>query len=156
MRSFRLLAFLLGAVSLAHAAEPMTFELHVVAEQTGPTTQTYAELTKTGGLPQPVILEKEILLDGTALRSAAVSQDQDHQPVIAIKLTDSGARQFAELSTRYKGRQLGIVVGGRLLSALRIIDTIRGGEVQISGHFTTEEAERLASGLNAAAIKAVH
>ena len=52
-----------------------------------------------------------------------------------------------KVSTELKGKRLAILIDGRLITAPMIQETISGGEVQISGNFTKEEAEDIAKGL---------
>ena len=49
---------------------------------------------------------------------------------------------------RDKGRQLAIVVNGRLMTAPVIQEEINGGEFSICGNFSREEAMKLAASLN--------
>ena len=48
------------------------------------------------------------------------------------------------------GKQLGFVIAGQLYSTPRIMETIHGGKIAISGTFTARQAANLAARLNAA------
>ena len=78
--------------------------------------------------------------------------------LVRCKLNSSANRRLAELTRAYKphgkknprdkGRQLAIVVNGRLRTAPVIQVEINGGEFDISGNFSREEAMKLAASLN--------
>jgi preprotein translocase subunit SecD len=89
-----------------------------------------------------------VLLNHTALKSAAVSNDFSGKPVILIKLTEPGAERFGEITKRLAGKRLGIIVAGKLLIAPVIREPIFNGTVQISGNFTEKEVSDLATKLN--------
>jgi hypothetical protein len=89
-------------------------------------------------------VQKAVLLDQTALRSASASTDALGQPIIDITLSEKGREQFAELTRRNIGRRLAIVIDGRLGSAPVIRTEITAGKAQITGSFTKEEAKALA------------
>ena len=69
--------------------------------------------------------------------------------IIEFTLTDRGTEIFAELTSANIDRQLAILCNDTLLSAPVIKAPITGGRGEISGNFTREEAERLASTLAA-------
>ena len=78
--------------------------------------------------------------------------------LVRCKLNSSANRRLAELTRAYKphgkknlrdkGRQLAIVVNGRLRTAPVIQVEINGGEFDICGNFSREEAMKLAASLN--------
>jgi beta-lactamase regulating signal transducer with metallopeptidase domain/formylglycine-generating enzyme required for sulfatase activity len=97
-----------------------------------------------------VQVRKEILLDHTAIASAIAQADPLGNPVIEVQMTEAGAQRFAEVTRANIGRQLAIVVDGRLLIAPRIHSEIIGGRLQITGSFSVKEAVELADKMNAA------
>ncbi len=64
---------------------------------------------------------------------------------IALEFDSKGASQFAELTRQNVGNRLAIVLDGKVMSAPVIQDAIYGGNAQITGSFTEEEARNLAS-----------
>lgn len=64
---------------------------------------------------------------------------------ISVKLDKEGQERFAEATRQSIGKKILIVVGTRLLSAPVVQSEISGGELQITGGFTYEEAKALAT-----------
>lgn len=85
----------------------------------------------------------QTVMTGEILRNAMATQDQFAQWLINFELTNTGSQQFYDYTRANIGRQLAIVLDGRVLSAPEINDAIRDSGV-IQGAFTREEAESLA------------
>ncbi|OJV55838.1 MAG: hypothetical protein BGO31_17260 [Bacteroidetes bacterium 43-16] len=66
---------------------------------------------------------------------------------ISVKLDKEGRERFAVATRQSIGKKILIIVGNRLLSAPVVQGEIPGGEVQITGGFTYEEAKKLATAL---------
>jgi len=105
---------------------------------------------------EPLLIERQTALTGEALTTAAVQFDESrfNQPIVGLTFNASGARRFAELTTRHVGRRLAIVLDGQVQSAPRIQEPIPSGEAVISGQFTPEEAADLALVLRVGALPA--
>ena len=65
--------------------------------------------------------------------------------VVALKLTDEGAKIFGEVTSENIGKNLPIVYDGETISYPRVQTAITGGEGQITGMADFEEAETLAT-----------
>ena len=65
--------------------------------------------------------------------------------VVALKLTDEGAKIFGEVTSENIGKNLPIVYHGETISYPRVQTAITGGEAQITGMADFEEAETLAT-----------
>ena len=98
--------------------------------------------------PEVLNVQKEVLLDNSVVKNATVVVDGGGNPEIDVKLTDDGARRLAEATRQNIGKRLALVVDGKLYEAPRIATAITGGEALITGHFTKEEAENLATRIN--------
>ena len=61
--------------------------------------------------------------------------------VVALKLTDEGAKIFGEVTSENIGKNLPIVYDGETISYPRVQTAITGGEAQITGMADFEEAE---------------
>lgn len=85
----------------------------------------------------------EVLMTGHALHHVTVGFDDYQQPNIAFRLTHEGAERFATVTRQYQGRQLAILLDGKVLSAPVIKDPITTGTGTITGRFTLEEASDL-------------
>ncbi|MBI3313009.1 MAG: protein translocase subunit SecD [Candidatus Omnitrophica bacterium] len=115
----------------------------------------YKPMKEKQGLgEQNVLLAKEALLTGDHLTNAAVGFDQYGQPIVQLQFDKEGAKIFDQLTFQNIGKQLAIVLDGKIHSAPVIRDRIPSGEAQISGNFTADEASDLALVLRAGALPA--
>jgi preprotein translocase subunit SecD len=92
----------------------------------------------------PILVYKKTLLTGDRLKEAKVGIDQFNKPAISITFDSEGARIFDRITADNVGKQLAIVLDGDVHSAPRIQDRISGGNAQITGNFTHDEAAKLA------------
>lgn len=91
-----------------------------------------------------VVLRREVGLDGSHLKSANVSQDeQSHRPVVNFTLDSEGGDIFHTLTNANVGASLAVVMDGKVKSVARINSAIRDN-VQLTGGFSEEEAQSLA------------
>jgi SecD/SecF fusion protein len=93
-------------------------------------------------------------LTGEHFVHADVQLDQFFQPYVSIQFNDEGGDLFAELTGNNINKRIAIFVGGELISAPNVQQKIVGGQAQITGQFTNEEAQTLARDLNTGAIPA--
>lgn len=95
-----------------------------------------------------------VVLTGSDLRSATLSQDQFGRPAVAIEFSREAAARFAELTGRYSltGDRLPIVLDGEVLVAPVPEGPITDGRAIITGGFTIEEARQLAVLLQSGAL----
>jgi preprotein translocase subunit SecD len=92
-------------------------------------------------------------LTGADLSRATLAFDPTtRQPLVSVQFNDEGSRQFAEVTRANIGRSMAIVLDGAVISSPIIRDEIVGGQAQISGAFTNEEAKALARDLNYGAL----
>ncbi|HEX5623917.1 MAG TPA: protein translocase subunit SecD [Sulfuricurvum sp.] len=94
------------------------------------------------------------ILDGTMLTDAQVGYDQNNRPVINFSLNSEGAQIFGDFTGKSVGKRLAIVLDGKVYSAPVINERIGGGSGQISGNYTTAEANDLAIALRSGALLA--
>lgn len=122
----------------------------------GKTAQlTFAEIKETTvpGSATPSASLEPTNLTGADLKSAQVTFDRNNgKPSISLQFTDEGGKKFAEITKRNIGRQLPIILDNQIISAPTVSEEITGGNAQISGSFTVEEAKKLAIQLNAGAL----
>lgn len=105
--------------------------------------------------PQIKHLVREIpILDGTMLTDAQVGYDQNNNPTINFTLSSDGAQIFGDFTAKSVGKRLAIVLDGKVYSAPVINERIGGGSGQISGNYTTAEANDLAIALRSGALLA--
>lgn len=92
-------------------------------------------------------------LTGADLQSASVVFDnQTGKPAISLQFTSDGGQKFADITGRNIGKALPIVLDNQIISAPVVSEKITGGQAQITGSFTIDEAKQLAIQLNAGAL----
>jgi preprotein translocase subunit SecD len=89
-----------------------------------------------------------VFLDGDRITKAEPTPGQDGNHVVSIEFDSQGAKVWGEFTTEHVGRQVAILINGRVLSAPMIQSPILGGATQISGNFTAKEAAQLAAQLS--------
>ena len=92
-------------------------------------------------------------ITGADLKKAVVEFDQSTgEPYIGIEFTESGGKKFAEVTSRLIGKALPIFLDKTPVSFPTVNEAITGGQAQITGTFTLDEAKQLAIQLNAGAL----
>lgn len=87
-----------------------------------------------------------VLVEGKNVSDAsAVVDSQTGQYVISLRFNDEGSNQFFEATQNNVGKRIVIVMDDTVLSAPTVNQAISGGNAQITGQFTMEEAQNLAS-----------
>ncbi len=103
---------------------------------------------------EQLLLAKDAILTGERLTTAAVGFDQYGKPMVELSFDKEGAKIFDRVTFQNIGKRLAIVLDGVVHSAPVIRDRISGGNAQISGGFSNEEAKDLALVLRAGALPA--
>jgi preprotein translocase subunit SecD len=99
------------------------------------------------------LIEKRVLVSGGDLVDAEPGFDQrTNEPVVNFRFNSTGARKFAEATEQNVGKPFAIVLDNQVVSAPVIREPILGGQGQISGNFTVQEANDLAILLRAGAL----
>jgi preprotein translocase subunit SecD len=111
---------------------------------------------KTGGVKKvPYLLREKTLMTGEVLKDARVALDsQFHEPYISMEFDDIGAKLFEQITGANVKKRLAIILDDNVYSAPVIQERIAGGKAQITGRFTTDEANELAIVLRAGALPA--
>ncbi|MBU6282047.1 protein translocase subunit SecD [bacterium] len=129
-------------------------EFRLVAEKSGPDTETVPAANPVEGRAD-YLLEKKVLMSGGAVGDARVRPGtQIEGPYVELMLNDAGARTFEQVTAENVGRNLAIVLDGKVASAPVIREKISGGRASISGQFDIKEARDLAIVLRAGALPA--
>jgi len=100
------------------------------------------------------LIETNQLLTGASLATATVGTGEMGEPVVDFKMTPEGGRAFGKITGDHVGRQLAIILDGKVFSAPVIRSRIGGGSGQITGRFSWDEAKNLALVLRAGALPA--
>jgi SecD/SecF fusion protein len=100
-------------------------------------------------------VESRIAISGERLADAKAGfNQQTNEPIVSFTFDAQGARQFAEITRDNVGRPFAIVLDGKVLTAPVIREPIVGGQGQISGNFTAQEATVLSALLRSGALPA--
>jgi len=101
------------------------------------------------------MVNKRIILNGENLLDAQPQMNnQTNETVVSFTLDRVGAKRFGKATSNGIGKQLAIVLDGKIVSAPIIRDTIASGNGQISGNFTFQSATDLALLLRSGALPA--
>jgi len=96
-------------------------------------------------------VQKAVLLDETALKSAKAGEDALGHSIIDITFTDAGAKRFAEVTRKNLHKRLAIIIDGQIYEVPVIQSEISGGKAQITGSFSKKEGKDLANRISDAA-----
>ena len=103
----------------------------------------------------PILLKKQAVLTGDLLSDARVNIDtRFSEPYVSITFNSAGAKLFEEITGQNVKRRLAIILDNTVYSAPVIQEKISGGNAQITGNFTMEEAKDLSIVLRAGALPA--
>ncbi len=102
----------------------------------------------------PYLVKKRVMLAGDVLNDARVSIGQFNDPYVAVSFDAKGAREFDRITGENVKKRMAIVLDNTIYSAPVIQERISGGRAQITGSFTTQEANDLAIVLRAGALPA--
>jgi len=101
------------------------------------------------------IVSKRIILNGDNLIDAKPRMDtQNNETIVSFTLDRVGAKKFGRATTQNVGKQLAIILDGKIISAPSIREPIIGGSGQITGNFTFQSATDLALLLRSGALPA--
>lgn len=108
---------------------------------------------------EQLVADGDVVLTGTEVANAQAMSSKDNmsnlQFVVSLDFTQEGSQKFADATTEAfnKGESIGIYYDGTIVSAPNVNEPILNGQAQISGSFTSEEAERLASTIRIGGLK---
>jgi len=114
-----------------------------------------AEKLKYEDSTEESMVSKRIILSGDNLLDAQPRMNNEtNETVVSFTLDRVGAKRFGKATSTGIGKQLAIVLDGKIISAPVIRDTIASGSGQISGGFTFQSATDLALLLRSGALPA--
>ncbi len=103
----------------------------------------------------PILLKKQAALTGDLLSDAKVNIDSRYsEPYVSISFNDAGAKLFEEVTGANVKKRLAIILDNTVYSAPVIQEKIAGGNAQITGSFSMDEARDLSIVLRAGALPA--
>jgi preprotein translocase subunit SecD len=102
----------------------------------------------------PYLVKKRVMLTGDVLSDARVSIGQFNDPYVSITFDSKGGQEFERITAANVKKRMAVVLDNTIYSAPVIQERISGGRAQITGTFTTQEANDLAIVLRAGALPA--
>jgi preprotein translocase subunit SecD len=102
----------------------------------------------------PYVVKKRVMLTGDVLSDARVAIGQFNDPYVSITFDSKGGREFDRITGENVKKRMAIVLDNSIYSAPVIQERITGGRAQITGTFSTQEANDLAIVLRAGALPA--
>ncbi|ADV42939.1 protein translocase subunit SecDF [Bacteroides helcogenes] len=93
-------------------------------------------------------------LEGDVVVNAKDEYDHYGKPAVSMSMNTDGARRWAQLTKQNIGKSIAIVLDGYVYSAPNVNQEITGGNSQITGHFTPEQAKDLANVLKSGKMPA--
>ena len=84
-------------------------------------------------------------MDGESVEEAFQGYDEKGSPSIKMNMTSTGAKKWADLTKNNVGRPVAIALDDIVYTAPNVMGAIEGGQTEISGRFSAEEAQDLAN-----------
>ena len=135
--------------ALLGSTAKMSFQM--VAPGPGPGVTLLPLRDGTGEIP----VYDDVALSGDRLDAAASGFEPDTgRPMVTFDFDRQGGAAFAEITAANIGQRFAVVLDGEVLTAPVIQQAIPGGQGQITGDFTLEEAQTLAVLLTSGALPA--
>lgn len=98
-----------------------------------------------------VLLTGDMVKDATK-QVGSTSKNGASQPYVALEFNKEGAERFAEATSNNIGKQIYIIMDNEVISAPTVRTAITNGQAMITGSFTAEGAEQLASLIRAGSL----
>ncbi len=86
-------------------------------------------------------------LSGKITDSKATFNNSYGYPLIEINLNEKGAKMFGDITSEYVQKPLSMVIDNFVHSTPKVNEPIPGGQLQITGGFSIDEAEEIANAL---------
>lgn len=107
--------------------------------------------SEDGATPSATLVPTE--LTGADLTDAQVVFDQNTgKPAVSLSFSQAGGEKFAQITADNIGKPVAIVLDNDIVSSPMVQEKIIGGQAQITGTFSLDEAKELAIQLNAGAL----
>jgi SecD/SecF fusion protein len=122
-------------------------ETYKLSAESAPMTNEFGEAVagaKEKSREERLLVKKKADLAGDRVSSAGASYEKDGW-VVHLRFDPEGAKKFGDITAAHVHHRFAIVLDGVIQSAPVIQDAIYGGDAQITGRFTEEEARGLAS-----------
>lgn len=119
-------------------------------EQKDPKGQSFFEIYALEKMPG----SDKAPMEGESVDQTSQSYDEKGRPSIKMQMTSIGSKTWANLTGKNDQRYVAISLDDIVYSAPRVNGKIEGGDTEISGNFTIEEAQDLANILKSGKLDA--
>jgi preprotein translocase subunit SecD len=144
------LLFLTGVAALTFAAQASVFEIHAIEPKSSVKTKAYT--IENGGREETANLDNDVIIDRTALVRATstvetTGANNDRRSVAVLKLTftTDGVRKFTEFTATQVGKQVGVLIDGKLIATPAVREALRGDSIMLTGNFSKKQADEMAA-----------
>ena len=129
------------------AAPEARIHFHLTAGSVSP-RQGYTAYTLPGGAAKQVIqVERKAQMVTTKIENARAYRNPFGNVILNIQFNDADQKKFSQLTRKYTGRQLAIIIDGKLYCAPIIMEPINSKNIEINGFSSLAEAEAIAGKL---------
>jgi preprotein translocase subunit SecD len=129
-----------AGVSFAQPQDPPSFEIRRAETKAG---DGLIEATVPGSANK-IYVHKTADIVAADVATARVTNDE--KPAVEIEFTEQGHKKVTQLTEKHLGKPLAIMVNGKVIAAPVVRSAIES-KAMITGNFTREEAERIASAI---------
>ena len=88
--------------------------------------------------------QNNTVLTGKDLKDSKAHMDGSSRPLVAIEFSEAGTKKFADLTSKFVGQPIAILLDNEVLTKPVVNEPINGGKAVITGNRSMEEAEHLA------------
>ena len=124
--------------------------LYGLEQKNEKTNQRYFELYAIKTVPGT----DKAKLEGEGIEDSRADYDEKGRPAIKVTMTPTGSRIWAKMTSENVNRAMAIVLDNIVYSAPNVNGPIEGGNTEISGNFTVQQAQDLAGILRIGKIDA--
>ncbi len=103
---------------------------------------------------QTLPVKRRALITGDMLTSASFCNDQFGQAAVCFRFNGIGTKRFCDITRENVNKPFAVILDGEVVTAPNINEPICGGQGQITGNFTVQEANDVALLLRAGALPA--
>ncbi|MCE5342327.1 MAG: protein translocase subunit SecD [Eubacteriales bacterium] len=93
-----------------------------------------------------------VFLEGRYLKTATATKDENGKPAISFALNTEGAQIFGDMTAKSIGKKITIQLDGTELMSPTVNEAIYGGNILVTGSFTTDQADTYALQLQSGAL----
>ena len=117
-----------------------------------PEVEDANEVLKILGSTGELTFEDEagtVYLTGDMVKNSQAGYDENGNPVVYLEFTNEGSTNFANATNKLTGQVMYIKLGGEVVSSPKVNEKITSTSAEITGISSYEEAESIASIINA-------